>query len=167
MHVPVWPVLPDSTLANNAILEKFRSSSLGDFCDDNPAECGGAPVVTPDSSIDLSSLYPVGQTSTQVVNIPTSAGTTPGLVAPSQSSLAWANFAANLAKAGMTLAQINAIQPGTVVSANGAILRQSTGLPVPVTTSNTNLGLSASGSSGLIIAAVVGLVAVMMLGRKG
>ena len=39
---------------------------------------------------------------------------------------------AALAKAGLTLAKISSIQPGTVVSANGAILRQSTGLAVPV-----------------------------------
>ena len=70
-------------------------------------------------------------------------------------------------KGGLSLAQIQAIQPGTVVSANGAILRQATGLPVPVTTSNTNLGLSASGSSGILIAAAVGLaVVVMMSGRR-
>lgn len=53
-------------------------------------------------------------------------------VAPPQSSSQWANFAGQLLKSGMTLAEINAIQPGTVVSANGAILRQATGLPVPV-----------------------------------
>jgi hypothetical protein len=53
-------------------------------------------------------------------------------VAPPASSAQWGVFANNLLKSGFTLAEINAIQPGTVVSANGAILRQATGLPVPV-----------------------------------
>ena len=58
-------------------------------------------------------------------------------VAPAQSSANWAAFAAQLAKGGMTLAEINAIQPGTVVGSNGQILRQATGLPVPVGTGLT------------------------------
>lgn len=170
MHIPVWPVLPDSTLANNAILEKFRSSSLaglGDPCnsgdpDYDPLVCAelgaGAGVLPP----------PVTPISLPPVAVTTPSGPQVGYAAPPVSdTAAWANFAATLAKSGMTLAEINAIQPGTVVSANGAILRQSTGLPVPVTTSNTNLGLTASGSSGLLIAAAVGFVAVLMLtGRK-
>jgi hypothetical protein len=56
----------------------------------------------------------------------------PTLVAPSQSSAQWASFATQLMKNGFTLAEINAIQPGTVVGPGGQILRQATGLPVPV-----------------------------------
>src|SRR5271166_5181422 len=72
----------------------------------------------------------------------------PGYTIPNQSSAAWANVAAALVKGGMTLAQIQSIQPGTVVSANGAILRQATGLAVPVPgATNLGLGLSTTGSS--------------------
>jgi hypothetical protein len=68
-----------------------------------------------------------------------------GYSAPSQSSAQWATFASNLAKMGFTLAQINAIQPGTVVSANGAILRQNPGYSVPAGgTASFNLGSSSS-----------------------
>jgi hypothetical protein len=55
-------------------------------------------------------------------------GTTPtsipssGTSMPSQSSAAWAGVAATLAKGGMTLAQIEAIQPGEVVLPNGTVV---------------------------------------------
>jgi len=95
----------------------------------------------------------------------TTVGSTPGYVAPSQSSTAWANFATALAKSGMTLAEINSIQPGTVVSANGAILRQATGLPVPVGT-GTSLTTAFAGSGNLLMiggVVIAGLFAVSAL----
>ena len=55
-----------------------------------------------------------------------------GYVAPSQSSAQWSAFATQALKDGFTLAEINSIQPGTVVGANGSILRQTAGVPVPV-----------------------------------
>jgi hypothetical protein len=82
--------------------------------------------------------------------------------APSQSSTAWANFAAQMGKAGMTLAQINAIQPGTVVGANGQILRQSTGYAVPGTTLSSSLGSNSTLIIGL--AALAGLM--LFMGKK-
>ena len=86
------------------------------------------------------------------------------LTAPSQSNgAAWANFATALGKAGMTLAEINAIQPGTVVSANGAILRQSTGLAVPVGSGVT----AAFGSSGSTVLLLGGLAVAAILLFKG
>lgn len=45
-----------------------------------------------------------------------------GTSMPSQSSAAWAGVAATLAKGGMTLAQIEAIQPGEVVLPNGTVI---------------------------------------------
>jgi hypothetical protein len=68
-----------------------------------------------------------------------------GYSAPSRDSGQWAAFASNLAKMGFTLAQINSIQPGTVVSANGAILRQNPGYAVPAGgTISANLGSTSS-----------------------
>jgi hypothetical protein len=90
-------------------------------------------------------------------------GGSTGYVAPSQSSAAWANFAATLAKGGMTLAEISTIQPGTVVSANGAIMRQATGYPVggnPFGSLSTSL---ASAPSWLPWAAG-GLAALLLIG---
>lgn len=78
--------------------------------------------------------------------------------APSQNSAQWANFATSMAKMGFTLAQINAIQPGTVVSANGAILRQNPGYAVGTPTSALNLGASLGGNTILYI----GLAALAM-----
>jgi hypothetical protein len=83
--------------------------------------------------------------------------------APSQSSASWAAFATAMGKAGMTLAQINAIQPGTVVGANGQILRQSTGYAIPGTAALT----SALGSNSTMIiglAAVAGLL--LFMGKR-
>jgi len=95
-----------------------------------------------------------------------SGGYATGYTAPSpSSSAAWAAFATAMGKAGMTLAQINAIQPGTVVSANGTILRQSTGYAVPGSTLSTSLG-SMSSTSMLMLAGVAVVALMFMGGRK-
>jgi hypothetical protein len=82
--------------------------------------------------------------------------------APSQSSAAWANFASQLAKGGLTLAEINSIQPGTVVGANGQILRQATGIAVPGTTLSTALGSNSTMIIGLVV--VAGLL--LFMGKR-
>jgi hypothetical protein len=82
--------------------------------------------------------------------------------APSQSSTGWAAFATAMGKAGMTLAEINAIQPGTVVGANGQILRQSTGYAVPGTTLTSALGSNSTLIIGLV--AVAGLM--LFMGKR-
>ena len=82
--------------------------------------------------------------------------------APSQSSSQWAAFATAMGKAGMTLAGINAIQPGTVVGANGQILRQSTGYAVPGTTLSTALGSNSTMIIGLVVVAGV----LLFMGKK-
>jgi len=124
------------------------------------------PGLGDDSSTDLSGAFSeiTGGTDTSgVLDTPESAFTAPagtvlvdgvyGTVAPTQNSANWASFATALAKSGMTLAEINAIQPGTVVGANGQILRQATGLPVPVGTGiTTALG---SNSSVLLIGGLI------------
>jgi hypothetical protein len=70
-----------------------------------------------------------------------------------------------MAKAGYTLAQIKAIQPGTVVGANGAILRQSTGYAVP---GSTGVSLPGFGFSTpmLMIGGLAVLAVMFMSGRK-
>lgn len=85
------------------------------------------------------------------------------VTAPSKSSTDWAAFATAMGKAGFTLAQINAIQPGTVVGANGQISRQTAGYAIPGTTLTSALG----GSNSTMIIALAGLAAVLlMMGRK-
>lgn len=84
-----------------------------------------------------------------------------GVQAPSRDSSQWATFASNLAKMGFTLAQINSIQPGTVVSANGAILRQNPGYAVPAGgTISANLGSASS----ILLYGGLGLAAILLLG---
>jgi hypothetical protein len=139
----------------------------------NPTDATLSELGLPTDTTDLSSVFSsitggatptytdasTGLTATKV-------GSSSGYVAPSQSSAQWAAFATALAKGGMTLAEINAIQPGTVVGANGQILRQSTGLPVPVGT-----GITAALGSSSTVLLVAGLAAaallfVMMSGNK-
>src|SRR5271166_5916875 len=142
-------------------LHGYRVRGLGD--DNVVSDTGG--TIDPsagNTSISLSPIYttaPAGgsldlgsvfgsqfglSTSTDPVTglAVTNVGGSQGYVAPSVNSTQWAAFATALAKGGMTLAQINAIQPGTVVSANGAILRQSTGFAVPGTTGASLSSLS-------------------------
>ncbi len=87
------------------------------------------------------------------------------MTAPSQSSAAWANFATAALKSGLTLAEINSIQPGTVVGANGQILRQSTGLAVPVG-SGVTAAFGSSGSTMLLLAGL-GIAAILFFKGKG
>jgi hypothetical protein len=84
-----------------------------------------------------------------------------GYSAPSQNSTQWAGFAANLAKMGFTLAQINAIQPGTVVQPNGTIIRQTPGFAVPV---GSQINAALGGSGNIILYAGLGLAALFIVG---
>jgi hypothetical protein len=84
---------------------------------------------------------------------------------PSQSSAQWASAVTALSKAGLTLAEINTIQPGTVVGANGQILRQATGLPVPVG-SGVTAALGSNGTALLLLGGAALLVMFMVMGNK-
>ena len=63
----------------------------------------------------------------------------------------------------MTLAEINAIQPGTVVSANGAILRQNPGYAVGTAAGTLNLGTGTISTSTLMIGGLL-LFGVLLMG---
>jgi hypothetical protein len=94
-------------------------------------------------------------------------GTTPpagSITAPSQTSSQWGVFASSLAKMGFDLAKINAIQPGTVVAADGSILRQNPGYAVGSPTVAANLGIS---TTTLMIGGVALLAVVFMFSGKG
>ena len=113
------------------------TTDLSSYCSMYPSACSG---VTPTGTV------------TQ---------TPASYVAPSSNSAQWATFASNLLKSGLTLAEINSIQPGTVVSANGAILRQSTGYSVPVG-SSTALATSLGISSGTLMIGGLALAALFL-----
>jgi hypothetical protein len=67
----------------------------------------------------------------------------------------------------MTVAEINAIQPGTVVSANGAILRQNPGYAVGSAAGTLNLGTGTISTSTLLMIGGLALVAILfMSGRR-
>ena len=88
----------------------------------------------------------------------------PVYTAPSQSSSQWASFAAAMGKAGFDLAKLSAIQPGTVLSANGAILRQNPGYAVGTPTSSLNLG--GMSTTTLLVGGLILVGVFMMMGRK-
>jgi hypothetical protein len=83
--------------------------------------------------------------------------------APAQNSAQWANFATSMAKMGFTLAQINAIQPGTVVSETGAILRQNPGYAVGTPTTALNFAGTGMSSTTLLLIAALGIGAMFMM----
>ena len=93
-------------------------------------------------------------------------GATPAgsMTAPAQNSAQWAAFATALAKGGLTLAEINSIQPGTVVGPNGQILRQNPGYAVGTPTIAGNLGVS---TTTLMVGGVLLLAAVFMFSGRG
>ncbi len=157
--------IPDSAAVSSRLHEYVRG--LGDDVTTLPDLTGSAAPAVPyvDDSSFLSSLF-----STPVASVDTGAGSgfpQGSLVAPAQNSANWAGFATALAKSGMTLAEINAIQPGTVVGANGQILRQATGLAVPVGT-GISVGLgTGTGTILLLGGAALFLVFMMMNKSRG
>ena len=124
-----------------------------------------SPSSTSTTTLDYTNGFPVAANQYQTSTGASYTGT--AYVAPaSNNSAQWASFATQLMKSGMTLAEINAIQPGTVVSANGAILRQNPGYAVGSTTTGTlNLGTGLSSSSMLLIGAAA-LVAILFMGKR-
>jgi hypothetical protein len=140
-------------------LHNYGLRGLGDVCnygdpDYDPAACEASGAALPSSSTTLS--YPL--------TMPAGA---PTYVAPSQSSAQWAAFATALAKGGLTLAEINAIQPGTVVGPNGQILRQNPGYAVGTPTGALNIGAGLS-SNALLYGglAFAGVMLAMSMGKK-
>lgn len=115
---------------------------------------GAAPVTGVDPNTGLT---------TQTFTVPGAAPVT-GTVAPSQSSAQWAAFSTAALKDGLTLAEINSIQPGTVVGANGSILRQSPGfaVPVPGSIASSIAGISPT----MLLIGGAGLLLVLMMGKK-
>lgn len=131
----------------------------GTYYDDGTSGSASNPSTT---YLDYGQGFPAG--SGQFSTVAGAPYSGPAYQAPSQNSAQWASFATSLAKMGMTLAEINAIQPGTVVSANGAILRQNPGYAVGTPTGASNLGLS---TSTLMIGGIILLGAVFLFsGRR-
>lgn len=91
----------------------------------------------------------------------------PVYTAPSQNSSQWATFASSLAKMGFDLARINAIQPGTVVGANGSILRQNPGYSVPPPGGGAALSIKGGGTNLLLIGGLAIGALFLVSGMKG
>jgi hypothetical protein len=144
-------------------LHAYRRRGMGAVvCDEESGVCADNGVTSTSETTDLSSycsLYP--SACSGVTNSGAITQTPASYVAPSSNSAQWATFASNLLKSGLTLAEINSIQPGTVVSANGAILRQSTGYSVPVG-SSTALATSLGISSGTLMIGGLALAALFL-----
>ena len=130
----------------------YRRRGMGD--DGDVAE--GGNYIPPSGDNPTQVFVPSGSSSDWGVPYDPTSG---GYAAPSQNSTQWASFAANLAKMGFTLAQINAIQPGTVVQPNGTIIRQTPGFAVPV---GSPIGTALSGNT--ILYAGLGLAALLIVG---
>lgn len=151
--------------ARFAGLHAYRRRGMGDGVDPETGETYGSPDTT---TLDYGSSYGYGTSPTyNPVPVPANEYALPdgsayvGSVykAPSSNNSAqWASFATSLAKMGFTLAEINSIQPGTVVSANGQILRQNPGYAVGSPTGALNFG-----SSNMLLYVGLGLVAVFLL----
>jgi len=99
----------------------------------------------------------VAPTDTYNVNAPLPSGS---FTVPSPSnSAAWANAITAATKAGLTLAELSAIQPGTVVGPNGQILRQAAGYPVG---SGVTAAFGSGGGTMLLLLAGVAVVVLLM-----
>ena len=110
------------------------------------------------SQISLPAATTVTNSSGQQVTAP--AGS---YKAPAQSSTqAWAAFATQLAKSGMTLAEISAIQPGEVVLPNGTVIGSATSAAGSNTLSSL---LGGTNSTYLLMGGAV-LLLVLLMSRK-
>jgi hypothetical protein len=147
-----------TTAAGGVTLTPVGCTCVNGTCVEDGNSCSSGPAVAPQWVCPDGSLPPAS-------GVCPSGSQTQGYTAPAQNSAQWASFATQLMKSGMTLAEINAIQPGTVVAANGAILRQSTGYAVPVG-SSVSTTLSSMSSSTLLMIGGLALVAVLFMGGK-
>jgi hypothetical protein len=138
----------------------------GNFFDDGVPDTGALPL--PGAGQEpLSGPGSTPSTPGQFIDYTTGqVYTGPTYQAPSQNSAQWAAFATSLAKMGFTQAAINSIQPGTVVSANGAILRQNPGYSVPAAGSVNASLTTALGGNTVIYLAVAAVAALVLMGKK-
>ena len=83
------------------------------------------------------------------------------LVAPSQSSAAWANFATAMTKAGVQLATLATIQPGTAILPNGTIVSVPQGQSLYGTFGNLFSGIG--GSPDIMMIAGVGIGVIVLI----
>jgi hypothetical protein len=113
--------------------------------------------------------YPTGSPVVQgpVAALPPSAQIT----VPAQNTAAYAALASQLVKGGFTLAELNAMQPGTVINPSGQIVRQAPGYAVTsggaVLGSPLNIGAGGSSSLLLIGGLLVGGVVLMSMFKGG
>jgi hypothetical protein len=114
----------------------LRGRGLGALvCDQDGVNCYDDGTVTPASTVVPSSdtvwtnpygagsAYPIA---TPVASLPPTAT----IAVPAQNTAAYAALASQLVKGGFTLADLNAMQPGTVINPNGQIIRQAPGYAV-------------------------------------
>lgn len=139
---------------------------------------GGGTTVTPDSTETLTtycSWFPQACAGTPTGSGSgggTSGGGYTGITVPAQGTPAWAALLPLLIKSGIDVAKLATVQPGTVLQANGAILRQNGGYPVPVGTSGNNglpgvgIGLNISPTM-LMVLGVGAVILFTMNNRRG
>lgn len=156
---PGFNGLHDYRRSRRGMAGEVFDPETGTYYDDGTSGSASNPSTT---YLDYGQGFPSG--SGQFSTVAGAPYIGPAYQAPSQNSAQWASFATSLAKMGMTLAEINAIQPGTVVSANGAILRQNPGYAVGTPTGASNLGLS---TSTLMIGGIILLGAVFLFSGRG
>ena len=142
-------------LHNYVPATKWNWSGLGqDSTDLTPTEI--IPGSTDEATAAFMSTYPASD-----ITLDPSTG---GYVVPSSSNTsAMSALLTQLAKSGMTLAELEAIPAGTVLNSNGSITRQATGYPV--TTTGISATLSSLSSSSVMWIGL-GLVAILFLGNR-
>lgn len=181
--------IPDGAPVLSGLGEYRRMPGLGDDGDDiggTYTDTGSLPGATDTSVTTLSNVGPMNPlTGNDDVGVTAGGAIIPSgyyspdggltiialpsnsITVPSQSSASWPAAVAAMTKAGMTLAEINTIQPGTVVGANGQILRQAAGYPVSSSGGTSfTAALGSSGSVLLIGGLVIAALAFVMLSNK-
>ena len=168
MVIPVSATLPDSVLSPAAVARKFQSTSLMGLGSMGVRGLG-------DTYCDDVGCYDDGTTTTSALNCPGDPGC-PGYTPPvsdigasntvlSASSTDWTKILQSLTTAGVDIAKLALIQPGTTLTASGAVSRQNPGYQIPG--SNTaSLGLNTSGSNTTLLLVGLGLAAVLFMSKK-
>lgn len=141
--------------------DRGRFSGLHDYRRAGRRQWRGLGQDAIDSYVDPSSYLGTPNTSTADWLMASEGLSTTPLSMPSSSdSSAWANAVTALTKAGMTLAEIQAIQPGTSVNPQtGQIVRQATGYPLQT----VGTSLTASGISSVMWIGGAAVLALLLL----
>lgn len=179
MVVPVPATLPDNTLAPEEIVQKFSSTSLhglgDDYYNDETDDYGYVPGGGGSNTENICALMPympgcsAGGFGTGGYQPPVYDQNPAGGGARSSGSGSGGTsnntLILALIKAGVDVSKLAVVTPGTTLNKDGGVSRQNPGFAIPGTY-DASVGVSAGGSSSMLLMLGVGAALFFMMNKR-